>query len=467
VAHRPDPGSGPLTHPRTEEGSPVFENLTQRLQGVFARLTGKGRLSEADIDAAMREVRLALLEADVNFTVVKDFVARVRERAVGADVMRSLTPGQTVIKIVLDELTALMGASETKLAFSGRIPNVVMLVGLQGSGKTTAAAKLANLLRKQGRRPLLVACDVYRPAAIDQLEALGRELDIAVFRGAEGEGPVEIARAGVKAAVAAMRDTVIVDTAGRLHVDQAMMEEAARIRDAVRPDQVLMVIDAMTGQDAVTAATAFAARVDFDGVIVTKLDGDARGGSALSVRSVTGKPIVFVGVGERLDALEPFHPDRMAQRILGMGDVVSLIERAQESVAAADAAELEKRLATSEFTLDDFLSQLVQVRKMGPLKDVLGMIPGMGAAQRAQLADAEVDEKALDRTQAIIRSMTAQERRKPALINGHRRVRIAAGSGTTVQEVNRLLDQFAQMRKMVRQMGKTKGKGRGMPQMPF
>lgn len=445
----------------------MFENLTQRLQGVFARLTGKGRLSEADIDAAMREVRLALLEADVNFTVVKDFVARVRERAVGADVMRSLTPGQTVIKIVLDELTALMGASETKLAFSGRIPNVVMLVGLQGSGKTTAAAKLANLLRKQGRRPLLVACDVYRPAAIDQLEALGRELDIAVFRGAEGEGPVEIARAGVKAAVAAMRDTVIVDTAGRLHVDQAMMEEAARIRDAVRPDQVLMVIDAMTGQDAVTAATAFAARVDFDGVIVTKLDGDARGGSALSVRSVTGKPIVFVGVGERLDALEPFHPDRMAQRILGMGDVVSLIERAQESVAAADAAELEKRLATSEFTLDDFLSQLVQVRKMGPLKDVLGMIPGMGAAQRAQLADAEVDEKALDRTQAIIRSMTAQERRKPALINGHRRVRIAAGSGTTVQEVNRLLDQFAQMRKMVRQMGKTKGKGRGMPQMPF
>jgi signal recognition particle subunit SRP54 len=444
----------------------VFENLSQRLQGVFAKLTGKGRLSEADIDAAMREVRLALLEADVNFKVVKEFVARVRERAVGADVMRSLTPGQTVIKIVLDELTTLMGTGESKLAFSGRIPNVIMLVGLQGSGKTTAAAKLANLLRKQGRRPMLVACDVYRPAAIDQLESLGRELGVPVYRGAEGTDPVEIAKAGVKAAVADMRDTVIVDTAGRLHVDDAMMDEAARIRDAVRPDQVLMVIDAMTGQDAVTAATAFAERVDFDGVIVTKLDGDARGGAALSVRSVTGKPIKFVGVGEKLDALEPFHPDRMAQRILGMGDVVSLIERAQETVAAEDAAELEKKLRSSELTLDDFLQQLQQVRKMGSLKDVLGMIPGIGAQQRAQIADAQVDEKALDRTQAIIQSMSAQERRKPALINGHRRVRIAAGAGTSVQEVNRLLDQFAQMKKMMKQMGKTKGR-RGMPQMPF
>jgi signal recognition particle subunit SRP54 len=445
----------------------VFENLSQRLQDVFSKLTGKGRLSEADIDAAMREVRLALLEADVNFIVVKDFVARVRERSLGADVMRSMTPGQTVIKIVLDELTALMGTGESKLAFSGRIPNVIMLVGLQGSGKTTAAAKLANLLRKQGRRPLMVACDVYRPAAIDQLESLGRELGVPVYRGAEGTDPVEIAKAGVKAAVADMRDTVIVDTAGRLHVDDAMMDEAARIRDAVRPDQVLMVIDAMTGQDAVTAATAFAERVDFDGVIVTKLDGDARGGAALSVRAVTGKPIKFVGVGEKLDALEPFHPDRMAQRILGMGDVVSLIEKAQETVAAEDAAALEKKLMSSELTLDDFLQQLQQVRKMGSLKDVLGMIPGIGAQQRAQLADAQVDEKALDRTQAIIQSMTAQERRKPAVINGHRRVRIATGSGTSVQEVNRLLDQFAQMKKMMKQMGKTKGGRRGMPQMPF
>jgi len=445
----------------------VFENLSQRLQDVFSKLTGKGRLSEADIDAAMREVRLALLEADVNFMVVKDFVARVRERSFGADVMRSLTPGQTVIKIVLDELTTLMGTGESKLAFSGRIPNVIMLVGLQGSGKTTAAAKLANLLRKQGRRPLMVAADVYRPAAIDQLESLGRELGVPVYRGDAGADPVDIAKAGVKAAVADMRDTVIVDTAGRLHIDEAMMDEAAHIRDAVRPDQVLMVIDAMTGQDAVTAATAFAERVDFDGVIVTKLDGDARGGAALSVRAVTGKPIKFVGVGEKLDALEPFHPDRMAQRILGMGDVVSLIEKAQETVAAEDAAALEKKIMSSELTLDDFLQQLQQVRKMGSLKDVLGMIPGIGAQQRAQLADAQVDEKALDRTQAIIHSMSAQERRKPALINGHRRVRIATGSGTSVQEVNRLLDQFAQMKKMMKQMGRAKGGRRGMPQMPL
>lgn len=445
----------------------MFENLSQRLQDVFSRLTGKGRLSEADIDAAMREVRLALLEADVNFTVVKEFVARVRERALGADVMRSLTPGQTVVKIVLDELTALMGASESKLAFSGRVPNVIMLVGLQGSGKTTATAKLANLLRKQGRRPLMVACDVYRPAAIDQLEALGRELGVPVYRAPEGTDPVEIAKAGVKAAVADMRDVVIVDTAGRLHVDEAMMREVVAIRDAVKPDQVLMVIDAMIGQDAVTAATAFAETVDFDGVIVTKLDGDARGGAALSVRAVTGKPIKFVGVGEKLDALEPFHPDRMAQRILGMGDVVSLIEKAQETVAAEEAAELEKRLRSSEFTLDDFLAQMQQVRKMGSMKDILGMIPGMGAAQRAQLADAKIDEKALDRTQAIIQSMNAAERRKPAIISGHRRARIARGSGTTVQEVNRLLEQFDQARKLMRQMQKGKGKFRGMPQLPF
>jgi len=313
----------------------------------------------------------------------------------------------------------------------------------------------------------MIACDVYRPAAIDQLEALGRELGIPVYRGAEGTAPVDIAKAGVKAAVADMRDVVLVDTAGRLHIDEEMMAEVARIRDAVRPDQVLMVIDAMTGQDAVTAANAFAERVDFDGVIVTKLDGDARGGAALSVRAVTGRPIKFAGTGEKLDALEPFHPDRMAQRILGMGDVVSLIERAQETVAAEEAAELEKRLRSSEFTLDDFLSQLQQVRKMGSLKDVLGMMPGMGAAQRAQLADAQVDERALDRTQAIIQAMSAQERRKPTLINGQRRLRIARGSGTSVQEVNRLLDQFNQARKMMRQMQKGKGKSRGMPQLPF
>jgi len=445
----------------------MFENLSQRLAGVFGKLTGRGRLSEADIDAAMREIRVALLEADVNFQVVKAFVARVKERSLGSDVMKSLTPGQTVVKIVLDELTSLMGGGESKLVFSGRVPNVVMLVGLQGSGKTTAAAKLANMLRKQGRRPLMVACDVYRPAAIDQLQALGRELGLPVFRGEDGADPVDIARAGVKAAVAEMRDVVLVDTAGRLHVDEEMMAEAARIRDAVRPDQVLMVIDAMTGQDAVTAASAFAERVDFDGVIVTKLDGDARGGAALSVRAVTGRPIKFVGVGEKLDALEPFFPDRMAQRILGMGDVVSLIEKAQETIDAEDQAVLEAQLRSGEFTLDDFLSQLTQVRKMGSLKDILGMVPGMGAAQRAQLADAEVDEKALDRTQAIIQSMSAAERRKPTLINGRRRSRIAAGSGTSVQEVNRLLDQFTQTRKLMKQMTKGKGRFKGLPGLPF
>ncbi len=440
----------------------MFENLSTRLQDVFSKLTGRGRLSDADVDAAMREVRMALLEADVNFKVVKEFVATVRERSVGADVMSSLTPGQTVIKIVLEELTALMGGGESKLAFSGRVPNVVMLVGLQGSGKTTATAKLANLLRKQGRRPLMVACDVYRPAAIDQLEALGRELGIPVYRGAEGADPVDIAAAGVKAAIADMRDVVIVDTAGRLHVDEEMMAEAARIRGAVKPDQVLMVVDAMTGQDAVNAASAFAERVDFDGVIVTKLDGDARGGAALSVRAVTGKPIKFVGVGEKLDALEAFRPDGMARRILGMGDVVSLIEKAQEVADEKTAADMEQRLRKAEFTLDDFLVQMQQLRKMGSMDEILSLIPGLGA-NRAALKDVKFDEKQIDRTTAIIQSMSAAERRKPAIISGQRRARIARGSGTSVQEVNQLLKQFAEAQKMMRQMSKNKGRMPGMP----
>jgi signal recognition particle subunit SRP54 len=440
----------------------MFDNLTARLQGVFSKLTGRGRLSEADVDAAMREVRIALLEADVEFHVVKDFVARVRDRAVGADVLSSLTPGQSVVRIVLEELTELMGAAESRLAFSGRVPNIVMLVGLQGSGKTTAAAKLANLLRKQGRHPLLVACDVYRPAAIDQLEALGRELGIPVHRGATGDDPVEIARAGVKAAVAGLRDVVVVDTAGRLHVDDEMMAEAARIRDAVRPDQVLMVIDAMTGQDAVKSATVFAERVDFDGVIVTKLDGDARGGAALSVRAVTGKPIKFIGTGEKLDALEQFRPDGMARRILGMGDVVSLIEKAQATTDLKTAEEMEKRLRTSEFTLEDFMTQMQQLRKMGSLEEVLSMIPGLGS-NRAALKDARFDERQIDRTVAIIQSMTADERRRPQIISGVRRSRIARGSGTTVQEVNQLLRQFADASKMMRQMQKNKGRMPGLP----
>lgn len=425
----------------------MFQTLTERLQAVFSKLTGRGVLSEADVDAAMREVRMALLEADVNFKTVKEFVARVRERAVGQDVMKSLTPGQMVVKIVLDELTALMGGTESRLVLSSRIPAVIMLVGLQGSGKTTAAAKLARLLKAQGRSPLLVACDVYRPAAIDQLEALGRQIDVPVFRG-EGADPVGIAQAGVRDAVSRMRDVVIVDTAGRLHVDEEMMAEAAAIRSAIRPDQVLMVIDAMTGQDAVNAASAFAERVDFDGVIVTKLDGDARGGAALSVRAVTGKPIKFASTGEKLDALEPFHPERMARRILGMGDVLTLIERAERVADEQQTAELEQRLKSGEFTLDDFLQQLRQVRKMGSLKDILAMIPGAGRLPQ----DATVDDAALARTEAIIQSMTPKERAKPAIINGSRRARIARGAGVSVYEVNQVLKRFAQTQKMLKQL---------------
>jgi signal recognition particle subunit SRP54 len=444
----------------------MFENLSQRLQSVFAGLTGKGRLSDADVDSAMREIRLALLEADVNFKVVKEFVARVRERAVGADVAKSLTPGQMVVRIVLEELTELLGGTDARLVFTGRIPGVVMLVGLQGSGKTTASAKLANILRKQGKRPLLIACDVYRPAAIDQLEALGRELDIPVYRG-DASDPVAIAQAGVKEAVAQMRDVVIIDTAGRLHVDEEMMTEAARIKEAVRPDQILMVVDAMTGQDAVTAAQAFSERVDFDAVLITKLDGDARGGAALSVKHVTGKPIMYAGVGEKLDALEQFHPDRMAKRILGMGDVVSLIEKAAETADTEFAEEMEARLRRAEFTFDDFLTQLRQVKKMGGLGSMLKMLPGAGQLTKG-LDDAEIDERQLDRVAAIIQSMTAQERANPKLLNGSRRERIARGSGATVYDVNQLVKQFQAAKKLMKQFqagGAGKGR-RGKFRMP-
>ncbi len=434
----------------------MFDNLSARLQAVFSNLTGKGRLSEADVDAAMREIRMALLEADVNYKVVKDFVARIRERAVGTDVMHSLTPGQTVIKIVLDELTALMGSTESKLVLSGRIPNVIMLVGLQGSGKTTATAKLANLLRRQGRRPLMVACDVYRPAAIDQLETLGRELEIPVFRG-EGTDVVAIARAGIKSAVDTLRDVAILDTAGRLHVDDDMMREAAQVRDAVRPDQILMVVDAMTGQDAVNVANAFAEKVDFDGVIMSKLDGDARGGAALSIRQVTGKPIKFASMGEKLDALEPFYPDRMAKRILGMGDVVSLIEKAQEAGVAELDKDAEERLRKAEFTLEDFLGQIKQVRKMGGIGSILSSLPGAG---KLKGMTGEVDEGQLDTIEAIIFSMTARERHKPQIINGSRRARIAAGAGVHVSDVNQLLKQFTEMRKLMKQFQAQGAKGR-------
>lgn len=439
----------------------MFQNLSDRLQAVFGRLKGRGALTEPDVDEAMREIRMALLEADVDFRVVKDFVAKVRERAVGADVLKSLTPGQMVVKIVLDELTSLMGATESRLVLSDRMPAVVMLVGLQGSGKTTASAKLASWLRKQGRAPLMVAGDVYRPAAIDQLEALGRELDVPVYRGQTGADPADIAAAGVKEAVATMRDTVIVDTAGRLHIDDEMMAEAERIKRAVKPDQILMVLDAMTGQDAVNVAKAFSERVDFDGVILSKLDGDARGGAALSVRAATGKPIKFASLGESPDSLEVFRPDGMAKRILGMGDVVGLIEKAQEAADEEQEAAAEAILRKGDFDLEDFLGQLKQMRKMGGLGDILGMLPG-GDKLKA-LKDADIDEKALDRTAAIIQSMTVGERRKPKSINGSRRARIAAGAGVTVFDVNQLLKQFEQTRKLLKQMQPGPGKkGRGM-----
>lgn len=430
----------------------MFDNLANRLQAIFKGLTGKGRLSEADVDSAMREIRLAMLEADVNFAVVKEFVASLRTRAVGQEVAKSLTPGQTVIKIVLEELTSLLGSTESRLVLPSRVPNIIMLVGLQGSGKTTASAKLANLLRKHGRHPMLVVCDIYRPAAIDQLEALGRELSIPVYRG-EGSDATKIASDGVKQGIANMRDVVIIDTAGRLHVDEEMMSEAARIKSTVRPDQVLMVVDSMTGQDAVNAARAFAERVDFDGVIMSKLDGDARGGAALSVKAVTGRPIMFAGTGEKLDAFEVFYPERMAKRILGMGDIVSLIEKAQESVAAQSAGDLEERLKAGQFTLDDFLSQLRQIKKMGGIASLLKLMPGAGKIKESI---PDVDERQLDRIAAIIQSMTAEERAKPQIIKGSRRARIAAGSGVNVFEVNRLLKQFAQTQKLIKGMNKGK-----------
>ncbi len=444
----------------------MFDNLSERLQQILSGLTRKGRLTEADVDAAMREIRLALLEADVNYKVVKEFVAHVRERAVGADVMSSLTPGQQVIKIVLDEMIHLLGDTDSRLVLSGRIPNVVMLVGLQGSGKTTAAAKLARLFVAQKRHPLLVACDIYRPAAIDQLEALGAEIGVPVFRG-EGEDAAAIAAAGVRHAIDTLRDFVVVDTAGRLHVDEQMMVEAEAIRRAVKPDQVLMVVDAMTGQDAVNVASAFAERVAFDGLVMTKLDGDARGGAALSIRQVTGRPIKFVSEGEKLDTLDVFHPDRMAKRILGMGDVVSLIEKAQ---AAAESempdAETAERLERGEFTLEDFLTQIKQVRKMGGLGGLLKSLPGAG---KLKDLDGNVDERELDRIEAIILSMTLRERRAPKILNGSRRLRIASGAGVEVSDVNRLLKQFTEARKLMKQFGGNSGKGRrraGFPGLP-
>jgi len=443
----------------------LFEGLASKLQETFRRLRGKGKLTEADVNEAMREIRLALLEADVNFKVVKDFVARVKERAVGQEVLASLTPGQAVVKIVNDELTALLGGQTARINFAGRPPTVIMLIGLQGSGKTTTAGKLANLLRKQGRRPLLVAADVYRPAAIKQLEVVGAQVGVPVFQLGQAD-PVAIARGGVDKALVDGRDVVIIDTAGRLHIDDELMAELERIKAAVKPHEILLVVDAMTGQDAVNVAETFNARIGIDGVVMTKLDGDARGGAALSVRAVTGKPIKFAATGEKLDAIEQFHPDRMASRILGMGDVLTLIEKAQSEFDAEKAKELEKRLRRAEFTLDDFLAQLKEMRKLGPLDQLLGMMPGMGNLK--QLQGMRIDEKDLSHVEAIICSMTPAERRHPAIIDGSRRKRIAKGSGTSVQDVNRLLKQFHETQRLIKQLsGIERGLGKGLGKLPF
>ncbi|MBQ8972642.1 MAG: signal recognition particle protein [Clostridia bacterium] len=441
----------------------AFEGLTDKLQSAFRKLNSKGKLTEADVKSAMREVRMALLEADVNFLVVKDFVKRVTERAVGADILASLTPGQQVIKIVNEELTELMGGTNARLTYSPQAPTIYMLCGLQGAGKTTMAAKLGNLLKKDNKKPLLVACDVYRPAAIKQLQVVGGQVGVEVFEKGQGN-PVEIAKEAVEYARYYGRDPVIIDTAGRLHIDEKLMQELRDVRDTVRPKEILLVVDAMTGQDAVTVAKTFNDELGVDGVILTKLDGDTRGGAAISVRSVTGKPIKFAGVGEKLTDLEPFHPDRMASRILGMGDVLSLIEKAEESFDEQEASKLVNKVRTNSFTLEDYLDQIRQLGKMGSITDVLKMIPGMGS----KLKDVEIDEdavvKAQKKNEAIILSMTRMERRNPDILNASRKRRIAAGSGTTVQEVNLLLKQFDQARTMMKNV---MGGGKRRMRMPF
>lgn len=452
----------------------AFEGLSNRLQEAFSRIRGKGKVTEQDVTECMREVRLALLEADVNFKVVKDFVNKVKERAVGQEVLKSLTPGQQVIKVVNDELTALMGGEQSKLAHSNKPPTVIMMVGLQGAGKTTHSGKLAKYLKeKQNRRPLLVACDVYRPAAIKQLQVLGEQIKVPVFSLGTETSPVDIAKAAIEEAKANNYDYVLIDTAGRLHIDEALMDELKNIQSSVKPDETLLVVDAMTGQVAVEVAQSFDDQLTISGVIMTKLDGDQRGGAALSVKAVTGRPIKFVGMGEKMDALEPFYPDRMASRILGMGDVLTLIEKAQSNIDAEKAAELERKMRKAEFTFDDFLEQMQQVRNLGPLDELLGMIPG--ANKMKGIKDLKVDEKQLSHIEAIVKSMTKQERSNPEIINANRRKRIANGSGTSVTEVNRLLKQFEDMKKMMKQfsamskgpLGKKGKKGKLPFKFPF
>ncbi|WP_438446805.1 signal recognition particle protein [Gorillibacterium sp. sgz5001074] len=454
----------------------AFEGLASRLQNVFGKLRSRGKLTEEDVGEALREVRLALLEADVNFKVVKDLIARIKEQAIGQEVMKSFTPGMVVVDIVNKELTALMGGTQSKLARSNRPPTVILMAGLQGAGKTTSAGKLAKFLMKQNHRPLLVAGDIYRPAAIKQLQVLGEQLKVPVFTLGNEVSPVEIAKQGVAHAKEHGHDYVLIDTAGRLHIDDALMEELVGIKEATKPDEILLVVDAMTGQDAVNVADSFNKQLDLTGVILSKLDGDTRGGAALSVKAVTGCPIKFAATGEKLDALEPFHPDRMASRILGMGDVLTLIEKAHAEIDTEKAKEMERKMRKAEFTFDDFLEQMEQVKKLGPLDQILDMMPGMGK-MKSQVKDLKVDERQLQRVAAIVKSMTKEERAKPELLNPSRRKRIALGSGNTVIEVNRFIKQFEDMRKMMKQfsgmMGGVKNKkgllgkmGKGM-KFPF
>jgi signal recognition particle subunit SRP54 len=441
----------------------MFDQLTEKLEGVFKKLRGQGSLTEANIEEALREVRRALLEADVNYKVARSFVSRIKDRAVGQEVLKSISPGQQVIKVVHDEIIQLLGSEHVPLAISEKPPQVVMMVGLQGAGKTTTAGKLALQLKGKGKSPLLVAADVYRPAAIDQLEALGKTADVLVFRAPDGTDPAQIARLALERAKNEHLDPVIIDTAGRLHVDDERMDEVERIKAIAAPSDILFVADGATGQDAVTAASAFYERLAFTGVVLTRLDSDTRGGAALSIREVTGVPIKFIGVSEKIDGLEPFHPDRMASRILGMGDIVTLVERVQDTVDADQALEIQKKMRTATFTFDDFLQQMEQVRAMGPLDQLIDMIPGAGKA----LKGVQVDDDAFVHVKAIIHSMTRDERNKPQIMNGSRRRRIAKGSGMAIQDVNKLIKQFSMMQKMMKKMSRLGKKGRGMPSTPF
>ncbi len=457
----------------------IFESLSDRLQETFKKLRGHGKLTEDDVNEAMREVRMALLEADVNFKVVKNFIKTVKERAIGQDILETLTPAQVVVKIVDEELTNLMGGTQSRINISPNPPTIIMMAGLQGAGKTTSAGKLGLSLKKQGKRPLLVACDIYRPAAIKQLQVVGKQLDIPVFSMEQGTDAVTIAKSSLAYSQSHANDVIIIDTAGRLQIDEALMQELRDIKAEVKPHEILLVVDAMTGQESVNVAQTFNDSLGLDGVIMTKLDGDARGGAALSVKAVTNVPIKFIGMGEKLEPLQPFHPDRMASRILGMGDVLSLVEKAQQTFDMEEAKKMEKKLRKDEFTLDDFLSQMQQVKKLGSLENILGMIPGMGGLKKQlEGQDIDLDGKEMRQIEAIIRSMTPQERADITIINGSRRKRIAMGSGTRVQDVNKLLKQFGEMRKMMKKMKKMqKGKGfpglgalgnlGGFPKMPF